>query len=288
MNSPVYSLSRRVLETCACLASAVLLLAMPTSGWAQQPAAEQKPVVASTPKPTPAPEPAWYAKLEALQFEKDGYTLPYRFLKPDQIDQGKVYPLVLFLHGVGECGTDNTRQLGNSVGEIIKRASTKEPFFMVVPQSKGWWVSVPWGLDSHIMPEKPTPSMDATVALLGKITKEFPVDTKRIYVMGLSMGGLGTWDIISRYPDTFAAAIPVCGAGDTAQAPKLVNIPIWAFHGDRDTVVKTQRSRDMIEAIRKAGGNPKYTEIFNINHGAWGPAFTAPELYDWLFSQSKK
>ena len=289
----VFFATRRTLKLFVC---AFLLLATRPDAGAQPTAAPQPTSVpqqaqsapAIKPKPSPTPTPAWYSKLEALTYPMEGYTLPYRFLKPEKVDQGKVYPLLVFLHGVGECGTDNVKQLHNSVGDIIKHASEKEPFFMIAPQSKGWWVNVPWNLDAHAMPEKPLPSMQATMELIDKISKEYPVDPNRIYVMGLSMGGLGTWDIISRLPNRFAAAIPVCGAGDTAQAPKLVNLPIWAFHGDKDTVVKTHRSRDMIEAIKNAGGHPKYTEIVNCGHGAWGKAFTNPETYDWLFAQSKK
>ena len=113
------------------------------------------------------------------------------------------------------------------------------------------------------------------------------VDSKRIYVMGLSMGGYGTWDAIQRRPDFFAAAVPICGGGDKSLAPKLVNIPIWAWHGDKDSVIKPSRSRDMINAISKAGGSPKYSEIKGRGHNSWVDCWNTDELWKWLYSQSK-
>ena len=101
------------------------------------------------------------------------------------------------------------------------------------------------------------------------------------------MGGFGTWDAISRWPWKFAAAVPVCGGGDTAKAEIIKNIPIWAFHGDKDKVVMTSRSRDMIAAIKKAGGNPKYTEYPNTGHNAWTATYSNPEFFQWLFTQTK-
>lgn len=246
------------------------------------------PSAAPAPKPAPPPDPEWYARLDALTYTDGDFSLPYRLLKPESPEPGKRYPLILFLHGVGEVGTDNKRHLGNSVGEIVKYGSAKEPFFLLAPQSRGWWVGVHWNLDSHVMPEKPTRNLAAVVALLEQIEKTHPVDPKRIYVTGLSMGGLGVWDIISRHPEKFAAAVPVCGAADLAQAPKLVNLPLWTFHGDKDTVIKVHRSRDMVAAIRAAGGHPIYTERPGLGHNAWDAAYKNIYVYDWLFAQSKK
>ena len=105
--------------------------------------------------------------------------------------------------------------------------------------------------------------------------------------MGLSMGGYGTWDAIQRRPDFFAAAVPICGGGDKSLAPKLVNIPIWAWHGDKDSVITPSRSRDMINAISKAGGSPKYSEIKGRGHNSWVDCWNTDELWKWLYSQSK-
>ena len=101
------------------------------------------------------------------------------------------------------------------------------------------------------------------------------------------MGGFGTWDAIQRYPERFAAAVPVCGGGDTAYAKHIAQIPIWAFHGDSDTVVKVERSREMIAAIKDAGGAPRYTELPGVSHDSWTAAYTDGDLYAWLFSQTR-
>ena len=114
------------------------------------------------------------------------------------------------------------------------------------------------------------------------------VDPNRIYAMGLSMGGYGTWDAIQRRPNFFAAAVPICGGGDKSIAKKLVNLPIWAWHGEKDTVIKPSRSRDMIEAITKAGGTPKYSEIKGRGHNSWIDCWKSQELWSWLYSQRKK
>jgi predicted peptidase len=129
--------------------------------------------------------------------------------------------------------------------------------------------------------------MRMAMELLDEIIESQPVDRKRIYVTGLSMGGFGTWDIIQRQPKVFAAAMPVCGGGDPAFAKKLKKLSLWAFHGDSDTVVKTQRSRDMIDAIRKKGGNPLYTEYKNTKHNAWEPTYSDNTVLNWLFEQRR-
>jgi predicted peptidase len=146
---------------------------------------------------------------------------------------------------------------------------------------------VDWNLPSHTMPTKPSVPLKLAFELLDKLTAELPVDKQRLYVTGLSMGGFGTWDAIARRPQYFAAAIPICGGGDTAQAPKLVSLPVWAFHGDKDPVVKPNRTRDMIETIRKAGGTPKMTMYPGVQHDSWNHAYADPAVLEWLFAQKK-
>src|SRR5262249_52824913 len=113
-------------------------------------------------------------------------------------------------------------------------------------------------------------------------------DQKRIYVTGLSMGGYGTWDVIGRRPDLFAAAVPVCGGGDETQAATIARVPIWAFHGARDGVVKPARSWNMVAALKKAGGHPGYTEYPDVGHDSWVPTYRDPVLFQWLFAQKRK
>ncbi|MBN2780677.1 MAG: prolyl oligopeptidase family serine peptidase, partial [Candidatus Marinimicrobia bacterium] len=125
--------------------------------------------------------------------------------------------------------------------------------------------------------------------LLGALQKELPVDPRRLYVTGLSMGGYGTWDLISRMPEMFAAAAPVCGGGDEKQASRLTELPVWVFHGADDTTVPPQRSRNMVDAIRAAGGKKiRYTEYPGVGHGSWKPAYADPKLMKWMFRQRKK
>ena len=108
-----------------------------------------------------------------------------------------------------------------------------------------------------------------------------------MYVAGQSMGGIGTWSIITANPNLFAAAVPLCGGGNVAEASKLTKMPIWAFHGDKDQSVPVDYSRKMIAAIRKAGGDPKYTEYKGAGHEIWERVFKEPELLPWVFSQRK-
>jgi predicted peptidase len=119
------------------------------------------------------------------------------------------------------------------------------------------------------------------------LATEYPIDMNRLYVAGISMGGFATWYLLSSLPDIFAAAIAVCGGGLTEFASKIKDVPIWAFHGAQDAVVPVRWSRDMIQAIRAAGGTPRYTEYSGVGHDAWTPAFAEPELLQWLFQQRR-
>lgn len=221
-------------------------------------------------------------------FEDNGQKLPYRLLKPVRAEGGNKYPLVVFLHGAGERGTDNEKQLVHGVSGFVAHIE-KYPCFLIAPQCPDGkkWVEVDWSADSHTQPKEPGEVGRLTLALVEKSIKELPVDPKRVYITGLSMGGYGTWDLLARRPDLFAAAAPVCGGADEATARKIKNIPIWAFHGAKDTTVKPARSRNMIAALKKAGGRPKYTEYPDVGHNSWDNAYRDPELFRWLFAQKK-
>jgi predicted peptidase len=236
-------------------------------------------------------EKGWEEMLDKLIYKnKDGNTLPYRLLKPDNYDPKTKYPLVLFLHGAGECGTDNKAQLKNSVNEFAKAEFRKKyPCFFIAPQCPsmklGWsdFRSKTGGL-SKVQSE---PGRLA-VELVESIQKEYSIDPNRLYITGLSMGGYGTWDIIARHPDMFAAAVPICGGGDPSTAEKIAKLPIWVFHGAKDPVVPAARSREMVEAIKKAGGEAKYTEYPNVQHNSWVNAYKDADMMKWLFEQKKK
>jgi len=223
-------------------------------------------------------------------FEHMGIQLPYRILFPEGFQRDKKYPLVLFLHGAGERGTDNAVQLVHGMNDFARPENrAKYPCIVVAPQcpQERRWVEVDWGAASHTMPETPSVPLGLTIALLDALQKEFPVDADRVYVTGLSMGGYGTWDLGQRFPTRFAAIAPICGGGDEQQAPRLKSLPIWAFHGDQDTAVKPERSRNMIEAIKAAGGEPKYTEYPAVGHDSWTRTYADDAFHDWLFAQRR-
>jgi predicted peptidase len=213
-------------------------------------------------------------------------TMPYRLFIPKANNAATRYPLILWLHGASGLGTDNLRQISstNAVGPRLfssDAVQSKYPSFIFAPQGppKGAWDAT----------REPDLSADMTVALeiIDALEKEFSVDKSRIYAMGQSLGGYGTWDVISKQPDRFAAGVPLCGGGSVSRAPRLVKLPIWAFHGDIDATVSVSQSRNMIAAIKKAGGNPRYTEYENVGHDVWTRAFAEPGLVDWLFAQHK-
>jgi predicted peptidase len=239
---------------------------------------------------TQADDKDWKAMLEKHTFKyNDGKTIPYRMLKPDNVDPDKKYPVVLFLHGAGERGNDNEKQLVHGVGEFAKAENRKKyPCFLVAPQcpkGQGWsdFLAKP-GKEA----EKQAEPGAAVFDLICALSYSIPIDCDRIYITGLSMGGFGTWDLITRNPGYFAAAVPVCGGGDPKQAEKIAKIPIWAFHGGKDTLVKPERSREMVEALKKAGGKPKYTEYPDVGHNSWVKAYQDADMMKWLFEQKRK
>jgi len=227
---------------------------------------------------------------QALVFQDAQQKLNYRLLKPENYDPQKKYPLVLFLHGAGERGDDNKAQLVHVVHIFTtKENRAKYPCFVLAPQcpSGQKWSEVNWGAASHTQSEKPATPMALTLKLIEQLKKEFSIEADRLYVSGLSMGGYGTWDVIARHPQMFAAAVPMCGGGDESTAPRIAKLPIWNFHGDKDGAVKVERSRNMIEALKKAGGAPKYTEYPGVGHDCWNPACKEPDLLPWLFAQKR-
>lgn len=233
-------------------------------------------------------------RFESREFQSAaGGKLLYRLLKPKDFSPGKKqkYPLVIFYHGAGERGDDNKKQLVHGMKDFASDTIMRQyPCFVVAPQcpNDSQWVDVPWSDDSHTMPEQPTAPMRMSMELITSLEKEFPIDDDRLYVTGLSMGGFGTWDAVQRNPKRFAAAVPICGGGDLALAKSICNVPIWAFHGGEDTSVKTRRSRDMIQALKEAGGAPRYTEYTGVGHNSWSATYRDPALYKWLFAQKRQ
>jgi predicted peptidase len=237
-------------------------------------------------RPTAAKDPLPLDKL--VYKDAAGKELPYRLLRPAKVEVGTKYPLVIFLHGAGERGTDNEKQLIHGVPQFVRRRE-QYPCFLIAPQCPGpqKWVEVDWSAATHTQPEKPGDAGRMVLELIEKSLKDLPIDEKRVYVTGLSMGGYGTWDLAARKPEWFAAIAPVCGGADEATAAKIKDLPIWAFHGAKDSAVKPERSRNMIAALKKAGGNPKYTEYPTVGHNSWDNAYGDPAFYEWLFAQKK-
>lgn len=226
-------------------------------------------------------------RLEKRAFvNRQGATVPYRLLQPADYDPRKPYPLVLFLHGAGERGDDNEAQLRHGVWEFAKPANRKKyPCFLIAPQCPKRQKWADWTAPKQRA--RPNAPLRLVVELIEQIQKEYCIDPERVYVTGMSMGGFGTWDLLRRHADTFAAAVIVCGGGNEADARKFAKIPIWAFHGAQDDAVPVERSRRMIAAIAKAGGNPKYTEYPDVGHDSWVPAYRDSEMFAWLFAQSR-
>jgi predicted peptidase len=234
-------------------------------------------------------------RLEKHTFTKDSASLPYRLLKPLGYDPGSKgsYPLVIFLHGMGERGSDNTKQLKHGIDSFAREATRKKyRFFLVAPQCPGNRTWCSFGRrgtkESPTLAKEPTEPAALVLELIDSLAREHRIDRSRIYLTGLSMGGYGTWDLIARKPGLFAAAVPVCGGGDPAQAKKLTRVPIWCFHGDKDTAVPVARSRDMIDAVKKAGGKPLYTEYKGVAHDSWTRTYKDDKVLAWLFKQKKE
>ncbi|MBN2643237.1 MAG: prolyl oligopeptidase family serine peptidase, partial [Victivallales bacterium] len=220
---------------------------------------------------------------------EDGQKLKYRFYDPGKVESKKKYPLVIHFHGAGSRGDNNTSQLYLAKKVTDKKIAEKHPCFVFAPQCPTGekWVSTDWSRLSHKMSPAPNSQMAMAMSAIDEIIKEYPIDTNRIYVYGQSMGGFATWEIICRRPDMFAAAVPVCGGADETQSVKIIHIPIWIFHGALDSTVKVERSRNMFAALKKVGGEPKYTEYPKVKHNAWTYSYTL-ELFEWMFSQKKK
>jgi predicted peptidase len=215
----------------------------------------------------------------------------YRLLRPAAIEPGEKYPVVLFLHGAGERGDDNEKQLKYLPTWLTEPDLRRtHPCFVVAPQCRDGkrWADFDWS-DKKSTPQKPEPTVDlaAAVAVLEEVMKAEPVDPDRVYLTGLSMGGYGSWDLAARTPGRFAAVIPICGGGDEATAAKLAKLPIWCFHGADDEAVPVERSRSMVEAVKAAGGGVKYTEFEGVKHDSWTPAYRDPATLEWLFRQRR-
>ena len=212
-----------------------------------------------------------------------GDTLRYRLLKPPDYDPAKKYPIVISLPYGGQPGTDTIRQIEGAVAaELLTKDDNRRryPAFIFIPNCPP---GAGWGGIPHY-PEVDSLVFDAIIAL----DRQFSIDENRRYVTGLSRGGFGTWNFICKRPDMFAAAVPVAGGGDPSLAPRIVHMAIWAFHGEKDKNVPVASSRNMIDAIKRAGGTPRYTEYPDEGHNIWDKVSKTPGLLDWIFAQRRE
>lgn len=221
----------------------------------------------------------------------NGVAVPYRELMPTDASEDNKYPLVLFMHGAGERGDDNLAQLRHGAGMFTSPQNMEQyPAIVLFPQcsaDKYWIWDKPerpaWGT-----PQPLSSSIEAVMELLDGYLASGKVDLSRVYVMGISMGGMATFDIITRYPGIFAAAIPICGAVDTTRFSEDNNdVKVRIYHGDMDDVVPPVNSRNAYYAMKKVGYEVSLREFCGVGHDSWNPAFNTPGFLEWLFNQHR-
>lgn len=214
----------------------------------------------------------------------DGHESPYVLFVPHGYEKGKPTPVVLFLHGSGETKGGKTMPVDQGIGNHIRGRREKSfPALVLIPQAetRGWQADGESGKRAMLM--------------LDEVMTEYTVDPKRVYLTGLSMGGFGTWSLAAAHPDKWAAIVPICGGlrwgkGEgklDEAAAKIKDIPCWCWHGGADAVVKPELSREVIDALKKAGGKPRYTELEGVGHNSWDACYATDDVYAWLFKQHK-
>jgi predicted peptidase len=251
------------------------------------------PSVRIEPPPAPLPEePGSPARFEARELRTaEGQRLRYRLYRPANVDPDKKYPLMVFLHGASGRGSDNRKQINGSRlwgSELWTSDEVQQryPSFVLVPQADPAYA--PTWVRKWRVPDKPNPArrepLELVRLLIDELTEELPLDRERLYASGYSMGGFGVWIAVSRYPRLFAAAVPISGGGDPSDVGDA-ETAIWAFHGGADRSVPPRRSRQMVEALRKAGKEPRYTEYAGAGHEIQRRVYAEAAIVDWVFAQ---
>jgi predicted peptidase len=220
-----------------------------------------------------AQEPAKGEQTEMKMKRRADLELSYLLYLPKDYSADKAWPLVVFLHGAGERGSNLEQLKVHGLPKLVAQGQDFE-FIVVSPQCPEgkWWV----GMDAHI------------IALIEETMEKYNIDKNRIYLTGLSMGGYGTWSITAGYPERFAAVAPICGGGQPYLAQHIKDVPVWAFHGAKDEVVPRKQSQQMVDAVTAAGGSAKLTIYPEAGHDSWTQTYANPEFYTWLLSHSKK
>ena len=279
-------------------------------GWLGNGENAPEPDALKPPNPDVPLNPMFFFERDIFR-ENAGAALPFRLLRPadgsasnaapgltrnakgqltDKQGKEKKLPLVIFLHGSGERGSDNEAQLQNGVLAFAEpEYFRRNPCFVLAPQCppEQRWSGSDISLAATWRSE-PTEPMRLLIRLIEQLLQDNPaIDRNRIYVTGLSMGGAGTFDLMMRKPEWFAAGIPLCGGGDPAYAEKIKNIPLWVFHGRRDEAVPVARSRNIVQALKTLNAPVKYTEYTTLGHGIWQETYYNPEVIRWLFAQKR-
>jgi len=240
---------------------------------------------------------ALWAQYEDFEYHyftaESGFTLPYRLLKPQQPTLATSYPLVVFLHGGGDVGNDNESQLSNFPQCFLDSSNRATyPCYIIAPQCPSvdtGWSSFPYFPYDIETPSEPPLTIAAVLALIDSLrgSHGLNIDDNRIYVTGFSLGGEGTFDLLTRRPELVAAAIPICGIGDTSKAYVYKDVPLWIFHGSQDEINDVMYSRMIVATLISLGAHPKYTEYDGVGHRCWDMAYAEPDLLPWLFAQHK-
>lgn len=229
-------------------------------------------------------------------YSKGKDTMAYRILFPDNFDPKKSYPILFFLHGRGESGSDNQKQLTHGANQFLHPKFRKDyPAIVVFPQcpADSYWANVDIRTikdkrEFHfVRGGKPTKAMHALLGMVDNLLDKPYIDPKQVYVGGLSMGGMGTYEILRRRTGKFAAAFAICGGDHVANVRKYKKIPLWIFHGEKDDVVPLAHSMTVVNQLKILGYEPKLTLYPEANHNSWDSAFAEPQLLPWLFSNRK-
>ena len=197
--------------------------------------------------------------------------MDYLIYLPENYEQQDKWPLLLFLHGAGERG-DNLDLVTIHGPPMLVKNGKQFPFIIVSPQCPK---------DQLWQPVELT-------ALLNEIEQKYRVDKDRIYVSGLSMGGFGTWSLAAYTPYRFAALVPICGGGEKFWVKKIKHVPIWVFHGAKDTAVPLERSQVLVDVLKKAKSDVKFTVYPEAGHNSWTETYDNPKMYEWLLKQKRK
>jgi predicted esterase len=239
---------------------------------AQSPLSAQQPTSAPAVSKRRLPRGFVMRTLNLPQDEPRNYVI---FVPPQyNIDETHRWPVIVFLHGSGECGNDGFKQTTIGLPVYISRRPAQFPFITLMPQAHQMWFR---GKEAI-----------AIWAMMEELNREFRIDPDRVYLTGLSMGGFAAWELASLRPDIFAATVPVCGKAPNDFLGNILNLPVWAFHGSLDKNVPVSGSREAVNVLKRLGASPQFTEYRDLEHNCWDRAYGSPNLYSWMLQQRRR